>query len=202
MSDPGAPVAVDGGVQRFLKGRRLFVAVASAWSVTVLGLFGYVHASTGGISLTNLIGAVLLFLSPIFWLAPVGMLPRAPWSAALAGPLLLFMVPVVLVLSAYAATEALSQAYINRALADSAHSDGRDAYLPLYEDGYRNFMAPVADGLRVSVGGGLLAALLEVLGLYCWTRRMPAPVWSIGLLLTLFGPAVAGILYLFATLFG
>jgi hypothetical protein len=169
--------------------------VFRAWAITVVGL---AWASLG-LHMTTLIGLVMtLFVSPVLWVRTVGDLDRARGVASYAAKLLLFAVPIVLVGSSYTMTQSLSQALTQRHLETTALRDGRAAYIPLYRDGYRHQIAGLREGLRISVGGGLLAALLEILGLYCWTRRRLARTWIVGLLLALFGPALACAIYLFA----
>lgn len=190
----GASVAeaAHGRAHRFLKGRRLLVSVILAWSITVV--------STSWLAFlgANYIGLMILVLSPVLWLLPLGLLPKAPGRAAHAAPFLLFAVPVVLASSAYVMTEDLSLALLYRDRADSErHSSGSENYVRDQLSEYRTKMAEFNEGLRISAGGGALAALLEVLGLYCWTRRMPAQRWSIALLLAVFGPAVVGAIYFF-----
>ena len=116
------------------------------------------------------VGVAILAVSLILWLFPLWLLPKAPDAAGKAAPLLLLAVPVILVTSTFGMTQALSE------------------------------MEVFDRGLRISAGGGALAALFEILGLYCWTRHRPAQLWSIVLLLALFGPAVACMIYLFFSL--
>jgi hypothetical protein len=98
-------------------------------------------------------------------------------------------------------TNALSTALLYRDRANSERNSANSkTYVRDQLDRYRTKMAEFDEGLRISIGGGALAALLEILGLYCWTRRLPAPRWRIALLLVLFGPAVAGAIYFFARL--
>lgn len=171
--------------------------VFRAWATTVVGL---AWASLG-LTMTALIGLVMtLFVSPVLWVRTLGDLDRARGAASYAAKLLLLAVPIVLVSSSWTMTESLSQAVTQLHLEGTALRDGRAAYIPLYRDGYRQHIAGFRDGLRISVGGGLLAALLEILGLYCWTRRRLAQAWTVGLLLALFGPALACAIYVFAPL--
>jgi hypothetical protein len=177
--------------------RDTLALVFRAWATTVVGL---AWASLG-LNMTALIGLVMtLFVSPVLWVRTLGDLDRARGAASYAAKLLLLAVPIVLVSSSYTMTESLSQALTHRHLEATALRDGRAAYIPLYRDGYRQHIAGFRDGLRISVGGGLLAALLEILGLYCWTRRRLAQTWTVGLLLALFGPALACAIYVFAPL--
>lgn len=189
MTDPAVVVGVGSAPGGVLKGRRLLVLVAVTWAVTVLCV-----ALTRFLPI-GVFAMGILILSPVLWLRPLWLLPRARWSASYAAPLLLFLVPVVLVTSANMAARPLRGALYNEALADSARRDGQEAHLPTYEYWYRTHMSGFDDGLRISVGGGVLAALLEVLALFCWMRRMPAQRWSIAVLLALFGPCVAGSIY-------
>ena len=171
--------------------------VFRAWATTVVGL---AWASLG-LNMTSLIGLVMtLFVSPVLWVRTLGDLDRARGAASYAAKLLLLAVPIVLVISSWTMTLSLSQALTYRHLEATALRDGRPAYIPLYRGFYRQHIAGFRDGLRISVGGGLLAALLEILGLYCWTRRRLAQTWTVGLLLALFGPALACAIYVFAPL--
>ncbi len=161
-----------------------------AWSFTFAGM-----AWPDGWSCFHFIGPLIVVLSPIPWLHPLWMLPKASWPASWAAPLLLVLVPVVLVTSTNMAAQPLRQAFHHQRLAATAQRDGRTAHLPLYERGYRMHRSQLDDGLRISVGGGVLAALLEILALFCWTGSLPASRWSIASLLALFGPCVTGAVY-------
>lgn len=173
--------------------------VFRAWATTVVGL---AWASLGlTMAMTALIGLVMtLFVSPVLWVRTVGDLDRARGAASYAAKLLLLAVPIVLVSSSYTMMESLSQAVMQLHLERTALRDGGEAHIPRIRENYRKHIAGFGDGLRISVGGGLLAALLEILGLYCWTRRRLAQTWTVGLLLALFGPALACAIYVFAPL--
>lgn len=190
MRDSGPALAVD----RVLKGRRLLLSVAFAWSLTVVGM------ALQPIPFINYWGLGILAASPVLWLFPLWLLPKAPGLARYAAPLLLLAAPVVLVSSAFTMTYALGSALHYRDRVDHPrqhYSPGEGLRIRLDEGRSHTEMAVFDQSLRISAGGGALAALLEILGLYCWTGRMPAQRWSIALLLSLFGPAVAGVLYFF-----
>ena len=197
MSDPAALLAVGRTPVGVLKGRRLLAAVALAWALTVacVALLSFLFI--------GLLARGILLLSPILWLLPLWLLPKTQGRAPYIAPLLLVAVPVVLVTSTLTMIDAEAKALIHRHRAGdqtmlTRADESRSPYVRDQGGRYRDSMAVFKEGLRMSVGGGALATLLEILGLYCWTRRMPAQPWSIALLLVLFGPAVAAATYIIA----
>jgi hypothetical protein len=144
---------------------------------------------------------MLLLVCPVLavlWLFPLWLLPRGPARTRYAAPILLFTVPLVLVASSTPMADALGVALQLRDRARTANDGSRRGTPYVQEQLARSEdrMAMVDEGLRVALGGGALAAILEILGLYAWTKRAPADRWRIALLLVLYGPGVAGAMWL------
>jgi hypothetical protein len=190
VRDEESEAAVDRARGGWLKGRRLLVSVVLAWTMAVASM------ASGGQFLILLVWPVLGLL----WLLPLWLLPRGPGAVRYAAPFLLFGVLLVLVGSSIPMTDPLRAAMQYRERVNSERGAGRaaSAYVLDQSSRYEEMMAVVNEGMAASVAGGALAALLEVLGLYCWTKRMPAQRWSIAVLLLLFGPAVAAAMFLFS----
>ena len=168
-----------------MKGGGLLACVAVAWAVTVVGM------TLMAFLFWAYLGLLVLLLSLALWLLPLMILPKGPGRVAAVAPVLLCAVPVVLASSTYQMISSLNTALIYRQRADYMRRTSGDVdYVRTELAKHETKMAEVGEGFRISLGGGALAALLEILALYCWTRRTPAHRWGIAVVLAAFGSAV------------